>query len=328
MEFKSGVKRGKGKYDWIAGSNSPIDRTVLLPDLKWKPYLSKQEIQFETEFSYDTLFCATYSALKSIASMFNYYIRHNLMPAEDLAFLQDYMVNGEINFNERFTGTLGDTDQHGAYQYKIANAIKNFGLIPQDMFPMADNFYDNIDKKFITDEMFAKGRAFMERFYINYEWITDVRDALKYSPVQMIVKFMNYSSPNDILKPVGTFNHAVAGIYSVKEYNEIADTYWQEFKRYDPDYTASFMSFSLTFLLNNNINMDCIKFLKENDLKFVQNSNSGQFGRIMQGKLMVVQSNDRGTLMLLDDKMRTEPSIKITQAEWQQLETEGFINNF
>jgi hypothetical protein len=156
-----------------------------------------------------------------------------------------------------------------------------------------------------------------------------VRDALKYSPVQMIVKFMNYSSPNDILKPEGDFNHAVAGIYSVKEYNEIADTYWQEFKRYDPDYTASFMSFNITLLNRNNfMEKDTEQFLKDNDLKFVQNSNSGQFGRIMQGKLMVVDSDDRGTLMLLDDKMRNEPSVRVNQGEWDKLEEDGYLTNF
>jgi hypothetical protein len=80
--------------------------------------------------------------------------------------------------------------------------------------------------------------------------------------------------------------------------------------------------------INNFMEKDSEQFLKDNDLKFVQNSNSGQFGRIMQGRLMVVDSDDRGTLMLLDDKMRTEPSIKITQAEWEELDKGGYLINF
>ena len=58
--------------------------------------------------------------------------------------------------------------------------------------------------------------------------------------------------------------------------------------------------------------LDLEKFFKENDLKWAQNSNTGQFGRVMQNKLMVIESSDRGALALLDDKMRKEPSIKLT----------------
>jgi hypothetical protein len=69
--------------------------------------------------------------------------------------------------------------------------------------------------------------------------------------------------------------------------------------------------------------MDIQKFLKDNDKKFVRNSNTGSFGRILQNKLFVANTADRATLMLLDDKVR-DGGVQITNAEWEQLPREDF----
>ena len=326
MEIKNGVLLGRKKHDWIAGANSPINKIVLMPSLNWKQHLSKQELQFLTEYTYDTLFCVTFSALKIIASLFNYFIKAGLMSIEDMKWLKDegYLINGEVNFNERWIGVLGGTTDQGSYQYKVGNAIKNFGLLAQGDFPMADNFNDNIDKKFCEDWMFAKGKRFIKRFFINYNWVLDngLDEALKYSPVQTIVKFANYTNPSDILKPEGSLNHSVVDIFLSPSYNEVSDTYNQEFKRYGKNYTHSYMAYSLT-LLNNTKNMTKEKFLLENDRKWVRNINTGAFGRILQETLFVAKTKDRATLMLLDDKVR-ENGITISDTEWNELPKEDF----
>lgn len=318
---KSGVLLGKWPYDWIAWGNSPIQREVLVVGGDWKPYQVEHEIQWTG--TYDTLFCITYSALECIGALFMYYVNNGLISPSNVSWLktQGYFKNGFINFNERFNAILGETTSQGAYQYKVANAIKNYGLIPQDMFPLADNFQDNIDPKFITESMYALGKEFLKRFSINYEWVEDIKEALKYSPVQFVVKYANYINPEDILAPNGAYNHAVEGVYSVTGYNELRDTYWQIFKRYNPAFTASFLAYNLT--VNNNINMDTTKFLKDNDKKWVRNVNTGQFGRVLQNKLFTVQSTDRGTLILLDDKVR-ENGVQITNEDWVKLPKTNF----
>lgn len=318
--IKSGVKLGFGERDWFGGANSPIVRDVLVADGDWKPYQIEHEIQWTG--AYDTQFCVTFSALECIGSLFMYYIGHNLISADNVKWLRDngYFKNGFINFNERFTAINGKTDENGAYQFNVANGIKNFGLIPQDMFPTADNFKDNINPSFITSAMYALGKEFLKRFSINYEWVDDFSDELKYGPIQNVVKFANYVNPTDILAPAGETNHAVEGVFATVLYNEERDTYWQIFKRYNPAFTYSYMSFKLT--INNNNNMNVSKWLVDNDKKWVQVTSgqfNGQFGRVLQGKLMIVKTTDRGTLMLLDDKMRSEPSIKITGEEYDQL---------
>lgn len=320
-EIKSGVLIGRGKFDWQAGGNSPIVHEILMPDKNWKKIELEHEIQFNYDKLYDTLFCVTYSSLKTIAKVLTVLESLGAFTAEQLKVLAKYKKNGKYNFSERFTGTLGETTTNGAYQYKIAQAIRNYGLIPQDMFPLADNFQDNIDKKFITQEMYDCGKEFLDIISINYEWVESVLEYLQYSPIPLIVRYANYEKPEDILKPEGELNHQVCGVYATVDYNEIEDTYNQRYKRYKPDYTHNFMAFYITI---NKKSMDTAKWLKENDKKWVQNVNTGQFGRVLQGKLMVVESKDRGTLMLLDDKMRTEPSIKITNSEWESLDKINF----
>lgn len=319
--MSNGVLLGKGQFDWIAGANSAIQRKILVSDGNWKPYQIEHEIQWTGK--YDTEFCVTYSALESIGSLFMYFLANNLISPANVKWLKDngYFKNGYINFNERFTAILGGTTIHGAYQYKVANAIYNFGLIPQDKFPLADNFQDNIDPKFITQEMYDLGKEFLKRFSINYEWVNNVKEALKYSPVQVIVKFANYVNPQDILAPEGETNHAVVAMFATDDYIEIRDTYWQIFKRYNPLYTHSFLSFNLT--INNFITMDTQKFIKDNDLKWVRNTNTGAFGRILQGKLMIFNTTDRAALALLDDRVRSN-GIQISNEQWNQLPKSNF----
>ena len=321
MEEIKGVLFGTGQFDWFASGNSSITHDIVVDD--WKDYKIEHEIQWTG--TYDTLFCVTYSALDVIGSLFMYYLSHNLISPENVLWLKDngYFKNGFINFNERFSAINGETSNNGAYQYKVANGIKNYGLIPQDLFPLADNFKDNIDKKFITEKMYELGKEFLKRFSINYEWVTDLKESIKSSPVQLIVKFANYENPNDILEPKGEPNHAVKCVYICDEYHEIDDTYWQQYKRYHPDYTFSPMAFKLT---SNNTTMtpqEVTQFLKTNDKKWVRNSQTGSFGRILQGKLFTFETKDRAALALLDDRVRTN-GVQITNDIWFALPKTNF----
>ena len=185
------------------------------------------------------------------------------------------------------------------------------------MLPFADNFKDNIDPKFITSEMYALGKEFIKRFPINYEWVDNVKDYYDLSPLTVSVRFSDYNKPEDILKPEGTPNHRVFVLTCETDYVEVFDTYFQIVKRYDPDYVYSPMAHYLTFT-----NMDN-NFIANNDKKWVRNQNTGQFGRVLQGKLFVFNSTDRGALALLDDKVRTD-GITITNDQWQALPKADF----
>jgi len=322
---KSGVLIGRGEFDWQCGGNSAIQHDILISDKDWKKFTVAHEIQWTGK--YDTQFCVTYSALKTIAKIFTYLEQTEKLSQSDLEFLKDYKKDEMYDFAERFPATLGETTAHGAYQFKVANAIKNYGLIPQSMFPLADNFQDNISKDFITKEMYDKGKEFLKRFQINYEWVESF-DNLVYSPIQTVVRYANYEKPDDILAPEGELNHAVTGVYTVTEYNEIEDTYWQEFKRYHPNYTHSLLAYFIT--LNNN-NMDVEKFINDNDKNQVRNSNTGAYGVIYGRKLMEIKP-ERAGLYMIDRDARgligKGKTITINNAEWDMIKVAGFMVNF
>jgi hypothetical protein len=325
-EIKSGALLGRGEFDWQAGGNSAIIHDILVPDKNWKQFSVEHEIQWTGK--YDTQFCVTYSALKTIAKLLTYLESKGALSQDDLKFFAEYKKDGLYNFSERFPGTLGGTTTHGAYQFMVASAIKNYGLIPQSMFGLADNFQDNVDKKFITQEMYDKGKEFLKRFSINYEWVNSF-DNLIYSPIQAVVKFANYEKPEDILAPEGELNHAVTGVYATVVYNEIEDSYWQEYKRYHPNYTHSLMAYFIT--INHNNNMDVAKFIRENDKHQVRNSLHGNYGVIYGGKLMEIKP-ERAGLYMIDRDARgligKETTITITDAEWEQIKSQGFLINF
>jgi len=325
---------GRGEQDWFAGGNSPINRKVLLENGNWKVNAIPNEIQvvnYGENNQYDSSMCVSFAIATALAYNLMEMLRQGLIPPETARFLKDdgYFVNGYINFSERFIAVKGETKSYGAYMYKVANACKNFGLIPQRMFEMADNFNDNIDPKFITEEHEKQGKKFLEHLAINYEWVNDndTAEFLKYSSLPCVGQFANYVNPDDILNPPTKKGHCMTQVLETDEYKEVDESYWQQFKKYKKDKLQSFMAFYLT-PLKSNIMMDTKKWIKENDLKWVQNSNNGQFGRVLRGKLMIVPSTDRASALLIDDKMRKEPSIKITNEEFEQLKKDDLVVNF
>ena len=220
----------KRKQDYILGS-SPVEHKVLNETGNWQPYAPEHEHQFNFDALYETSMCVSFSATDAIEYQFNKAITDNRISLEDIKWLRDrgYYKNGKINFSERFVGALGDTRSYGAYQYKVGDAIRKYGLIPQDMFDLADSFEDNISTEFITQEMYDLGKKFIERFPINYEWVNDVDEGLKYGSLQVCVY---YADGNGILCPGQNPNHAVVLVNNTEMYSLIDDSYKIQFKKY------------------------------------------------------------------------------------------------
>jgi len=310
MENYQGVKLGKQNSDFIAGVSSPlIDNNINLSG-NWESNLPEHELQNK---GFETYGCSFFTGLDCLETLFMFYLKNNLIPKGHVKWLQDngYFKNGFINFSDRNVGMYSDVEiGKGTYLYKANDSIRKH-LIPEDLLPYKNYFY--YDKDFITTEIKNLELEFQKRFIINWRWEEVTEQGLKKSPLQSIVR---YANGDGILKPFGDFNHSVM-VY--KEDNEryfIDDNYNQRFKEYGKDYVIDFVSFSITII--NNINMNTEKFLTDNDLKFVRNSNTGAFGRILQRKLRVIDSKDRGVLLLLDNEHRKN-GVTINNEEWEAL---------
>jgi hypothetical protein len=321
---------GRDTYDWQAGANSPIVRKVILKGGNWKEKAIPNEIQFigaGQQNAYDSLMCVYFNGVTDpLEYLLMEMLRQNKIPAETVNWLKDkgYFENGVINFNERFSALKGGISALGAYQWAGANGAKNCGLIPQKMLGWGNSFAENIDPKCITPEMTALGLEFLTHLAINYEWVNaeDTVEFMEYSPLACIGQ---YADGEGILNPPTSQGHCMLQVNETPEYREIDDSYWRQFKKYNRGKLQSFMAFYITPL---KIPMNTAKWIKDNDLKWVQNSNNGQFYRVLRGKLMILDAKDGGSKALLDDKMRTEPAIKITQAEFEALKEAQLTANF
>jgi glutaredoxin-related protein len=323
-ENYQGVIIGQKQTDFIAGVNSPLEKTVLTTD--WDKYKPDHEIQFLNSGymnAFDTQACVSFSATDCIETLFMYYLHNVMIDSDNVKWLSDngyFGSDGIINFSDRFVAINGHTGPQGTLQYEVGDGIRTFGLIPDKMFPNTASSREEYLSG-ITPDMVALGKEFLKRFTINYEWVD--LTAIGYGPIQGIVEFANYEKPDDILAPTGPTNHAIMVESVTPDYLVINDSYWQEIKKYKPDHVFSFLQYSIINNLQSMNNFDTAKFLKDNDLKFVRNQDNGQFGRILQGKLRIIQSTDRGVLLLLDDKIRNG-GVNIPKSEWDQLPSEQF----
>jgi hypothetical protein len=241
---KFGLIEGKKITDYIAGSSSPIVRKKLT-DGDWINYKPEHEQQFNSENLYDTLMCVTFATLDALETLFMYHLHNGNVSKEDVVWLKEkgYFKNGFINFNDRFSAINGETSIHGAYQFAVIDGIRHKGCIPQDIFPMANNFIDNIDPKFITQEMYGLGKEFVKRFPILYEWVDnkDIHEYLQYAPLTASVR---YDSGDNILDPIGSPNHRIMVYKATDEFIGVNDSY-EEFKKYNPSKVYSYMAFYL-----------------------------------------------------------------------------------
>lgn len=248
IKYNTGLLIDQRETDYILGS-SPVEKEILNPGLDWEIYVPEHETQARR--FYDTMSCVTYSATDCLEYLFNHAIQHERISQEDINWLDEkgYFKNGMINFNERFTAILGGTTRTGAYQYKVGDAIRKHGLVPQDMvkFPDLQEDYFKCD---FTKEVYDLGKEFIERFPINYQWARDIKEALKYGPVQVCVYFMNGEG---ILCPTRNPQHAIVAINATDDYVKMDESYSQQFKKYCYKAIYSPMLYTINFKKNNMI---------------------------------------------------------------------------
>ena len=359
-DYQGVIIADRREIDLVAGTSYGRDLKVLLETADWDSDRPKHELQFIGSYAIgdvtDTSSCVSFSATDILETLFIFFIRDWLdasgykgsytddnaikahlaknlgfttayMSGLGLKFLYDegYMENGQPNFSDRFVAINGHTTGKGAYQGDVAEGIKYKGLIPEKLLPIVKGFSVYHDPSAITAEMYALGKKFLTYFYIDWEWVnkTDIGEHLKMAPLQATVLFAN---GDGVLTPEGRENHAIM-VYkaevNVKAF--IDDSYNQQSKIYGWEYFHNLLKYSIKDL--NTTIMDITKFVTENDLIWVQNEKTGQFGRIMQKQLRPIKSADRGALALLDDKVRGNQLIKngkkvpakLTEQEWELL---------
>lgn len=137
----------------------------------WTNFLPSTERQY-TRYA-DTMACVSFSAMNTLETQINYLYASNTLQKADKEFLDTngYIVNGKCNLSDRFIAKMSGTTNQGNSMNKVWQTIRECGVIPESDWAFNDNFTWEEYYAEIPQELKDKGKKFLERFIINYEWV-------------------------------------------------------------------------------------------------------------------------------------------------------------
>lgn len=191
--------------DYVLGVNSPLSGEEINTSgdwIAWKPSDEKQ-----SDFSFDTMSCTTFSGTSDLETLFNFYLDKGMLSDEQIKFAKDngYIENGKFNFSDRFSAIVNGTMPNGNYFPNVWDSFRKDGVIPEKDLPFSGkNQAEYLDKKLVTQAMRDKAQKFLEvmiekdatGYKLNYEWVPvttgiELSNALKQAPIQVAVTAEN-----------------------------------------------------------------------------------------------------------------------------------------
>ena len=196
--------------DWVAGVSSPIIWSELNATSDWIKYKPEDEVQF-LQWTFDTMSCATFSALNTLETIVNYYIKNDKLTVAQIEYLnkEGYITNGLPNFSDRFTAIMSGTTANGNTSQNVWDSIRKDGVLPEKDLPFdAKTFAEYHDKSKITEAMKAKAKKFLDIFSIMYEFsvVDNSTNDLKCSPLSVAIPKVNPSHAVEFISPTTRFD--------------------------------------------------------------------------------------------------------------------------
>ena len=213
--------------DWLFKS-SGLGQIVRRPDGNWSDFLPTFEKQRRGDA--DKYACVAFSALNTLETEFRYQIDNKLINQDDLNWLKSkgyFDENGYPDFNDAYIATLSGTTRSGNTPKRVAQAIHEYGLVPESLRPYrkAMSWNEFYSKNWITKEVKDLGQEFLKRFPINYEFVNggkkEYDEARKYNPLQVFVYAWNGMKNGVYVRVNFVHNHAVLNHNT----NQIFDSY-------------------------------------------------------------------------------------------------------
>lgn len=197
---------------WVLGASAmPLVIRTELAD--WEPALSYNELQNK---KFETYNCTSFNTLKQI---------------------QMYMklVFGiNVNYSDRFLGIMAGTKAPGNDPQIVCEAIRHYGLIPEEMLPFSDDL-ENIDEYYSfkgadREACLAEGRRWLERFEFFHEWafgdglsvedrLKNMEISLKTSPLALAM-YAWYPDGDGVYIKAGRENHWTL-VYKIEDLKRI-----------------------------------------------------------------------------------------------------------
>jgi hypothetical protein len=155
------------------------------------------------------------------------------------------------NFSDRFIGIKAGTRPPGNDPTKVYEAIRNYGVIPEEMLPFSDDLKDVNEyysfKGANEEACNSEGKKFLEKYVLKHEYlprglngkveVDQIRAALKLSPVALAVQAWSYDVEKQKFVRTGNDTHWTECV-SVRENGDlvIEDSYEPFTKILDKDF--------------------------------------------------------------------------------------------
>lgn len=212
----------------LGGGNVP--QIQFQPDGNWERYLPKYEPQAE---DYETSGCTVWGAQNQI----EIFIKR--------------VYGYEPNYSERFTYNVVGIDPHrGTDPQNTYEAIRKFGLIPNELFPVPPTIREFTDASKITSTMMDVGREWVNKHDFKHEWLWQMqpsnymevlKENLKRSPLGVSVTAWRENTDTDgnevYVSDIGGNNHwCVLYKFDKDGYPWVFDSYDHSTKRLSKDH--------------------------------------------------------------------------------------------
>lgn len=162
---------------YILGAANSLPKIVLQADRKWKQFAPDYEPQAE---KFETWGCTVWGTQN----------------AEET--LERRVFGNKPNYSERFQYNLCGINPPGGDPHKVAESIRNQGMVDQELLPMTDSLEEFTKPRPVTDALLYIGQEWLNHKDFGHEWLfvggtTDevrkivIREALQYSPIGVSV---------------------------------------------------------------------------------------------------------------------------------------------
>lgn len=207
--------------EWVLGaSNTPVF-PVLKEDGNWESLLPTEERQNIRNI--ETYNCTGFNTLNAIEILV-------------------YKLTGKReNYSDRWVGIIAKTKAPGNDPHKVAEAIREYGLVKEESLPFSDDIKD-IDEyysfKGLTqgqiDALYEEAKQWKKTYDFKHSWvftpgqpileqINNIKIALKNSPLAVGV-YAWASDNRNVYYSLGQENHWT-NIYNVSDFIKVFDSY-------------------------------------------------------------------------------------------------------
>lgn len=224
---KGYIKDNIQEEDYVLGGGFVPDKIILNEKGDWSKFLPVFERQAE---KFETWGCTVFATLNILESI----------------FLK--VTEKESNFSERFLYILAGIRAPGYSPHKLAEVIRDNGIVLQDKLPMTKTYAEFIEPDPIPVNILIEGQHFLNDFDFKHEWVYDdsdkrdkrkakIKEALKYSPLGVSVHAWKKEGKIYVKSDFDEDNHWTM-LYKIDDggFYHIFDSYDDQFKVLSPDY--------------------------------------------------------------------------------------------